>query len=164
MLIQTSRFGPIEVEPGVILQFPRGLIGFPHWNRFVLLPHGPESPFGFLQSVDDPDLALTVIDPRQVEPGYLARVRAAEVAEIGLNTPEQADQAVVLAVVTIPRDVRRATVNLLAPLIINPANRQGVQVVLEGSSYSVRYPLFPHSEQPPRPGSRLALVGSPGQS
>lgn len=162
MVIRTRRFGSIEVDPGAVIHFPRGLVGFPRWNRFVLLPHGPDSPFGFLQSVDEPDLALTVIDPREVEPGYVARVRASELAEIGLDSPQQAEQAVVLAVVTIPRDVRRATANLLAPLIINPANRQGVQVVLEGSPYSVRCPLFPHAEQPPRPGSRVALVGSGG--
>ena len=160
MILQTRWFGPIEVDAGAILHFPRGLIGFPHWNRFVLLPHDPGSPFGFMQSADDPDLALTVIDPREVEPSYVARVRASELSEIGLNTPQQAEQAVVLAVVTIPRDVRRATANLLAPLIINPASRQGVQVVLEGSPYSVRCPLFPHGDRPPRPGSRLALVGT----
>ena len=162
MVIATRCFGPVEVDEHQLLHFPRGLVGLPSCRRFLLLPHGPDSPFTFLQSVDDPALAWTLIDPRAVEPGYVARVRGEELAVVGLDRPERAADAVVLATVTIPPDVRRATVNLLAPLVIDPDGRQGVQVVLEGAPYAVRHPLFPHVRRPTRSGSCLSLAGAAG--
>ncbi|HEY8486699.1 MAG TPA: flagellar assembly protein FliW [Limnochordales bacterium] len=150
MLVRSSRFGTLEVDGQQAIHFPRGFVGFPEWRSFVVLPHAPDSPFAILQSLDDPDLALTVVDPRVVQPDYVARVPASELACIGLREPQQLQQAVVLAVVTIPKgDVRQATVNLLAPLVINPVTRQALQVVLEGHGYSVRHPLF--GSPPPAP-------------
>lgn len=166
MQIRSTRFGVVEVDAERILTFPRGLVGFSRFTRFALLPHGDGSPFWILHSADDPDLAFVVMDPREVDPGYVARVAAAELADIGVQTAEDAEAAVVLAIVTIPADPRRATANLRAPLIINPASRRGVQVILEGSPYAIRHPLFPAEGrtaggvEAAAGGSRLAVTGA----
>jgi len=57
----------------------------------------------------------------------------------------------VLAVLSAPRG-QPATVNLLAPLVINSVTRAGAQVFLEGSRFTTRE-LFvtPQPSQPPAP-------------
>jgi flagellar assembly factor FliW len=50
------------------------------------------------------------------------------------------------AVATIPEDAEKATVNLMAPIVINEAGRYGKQVILPESGYSVRHPLFAPSK------------------
>ena len=163
MRIASTRFGPLEVAPEDLLEFPRGLVGFPHWRRFVWLPALLKPPFQLLQSADDPDLALVAIDPRAVEPSYVARVALQELAVIGITTPQQAEQAWVLALVTLGSDPARATANLRAPLIINPPQRLGAQVILEGCEYAIRHPLVPAAQLPQHPAGRRAVVLSAGR-
>jgi len=139
--IETARFGVIDIDPDRIITFPKGFIGFPDWRRFVLLPHRHDSPFWILQSVDDPALAFVVMDPREVVPDYVARVPAAQLADVGIADHQDVERAVVLALVTLRADPPGTTANLKAPLIINPSRRLGIQVILDGSPYAIRHPI-----------------------
>jgi flagellar assembly factor FliW len=58
-----------------------------------------------------------------------------------INSTNSAELAV-YAVATIPEDPTRATVNLMAPIVINDKGRSGKQVILHESKYSVKHPLF----------------------
>lgn len=161
MQIETTRFGVVEVDPSRIITFPHGFIGFPSWQRFVLLPHREDSPFWFLQSVDEPALAFVVMDPREAVPDYVARVPAAQLADVGIETPQDVERAVVLALVTLRGEPAGATANLKAPLVINPARRLGVQVILEGSPYAIRHPIIPARPAPSQAApERAALVAT----
>lgn len=143
MEIETARFGVIDIDPTRIVTFPRGFVGFPNWQRFVLLPHREDSPFWILQSVDEPALAFVVMDPREAVPDYVARVPAAHLADVAIESEVDVERAVVLALVTLRGGPSGATVNLKAPLIINPDRRLGIQVILEGSPYAIRHPIVP---------------------
>ncbi|MNF03052.1 Flagellar assembly factor FliW [compost metagenome] len=44
--------------------------------------------------------------------------------------------------VTIKEDLERSTVNLLAPIVLNPVKRLGKQVVLHKSNYQTRHDLW----------------------
>ncbi|CAB3395130.1 flagellar assembly protein FliW [Kyrpidia spormannii] len=50
---------------------------------------------------------------------------------------------VLLAIVWVPEDPLRATVNLQEPLIVDIRGHRGLQWVPAESSYSLRDPLFP---------------------
>ena len=63
MLIQTSRFGEIEVEENQIISFPSGLVGFSEDRRFVIREDDAAAPFLWLQSVEDNGLAFVMIEP-----------------------------------------------------------------------------------------------------
>lgn len=158
MKIATTRFGDIAIDPDRIVTFPRGFVGFPAWRRFVLLPHRDASPFWILQSVDEPDLAFVVIDPRDALPDYVARVPAAHLADVGIESDEDVERAVVLALVTLRGDPPTATANLKAPLVINPSRRLGVQVILDGSAYAIRHPILPQGATRLAPPSHAVLV------
>ena len=61
--VKTTRFGDIEVKEDDVVKLPAGLIGFPELKRYVLLDHDKDSPFKWLQSLDDGAIAFVLINP-----------------------------------------------------------------------------------------------------
>ncbi|MDD4588620.1 MAG: flagellar assembly protein FliW [Heliobacteriaceae bacterium] len=163
MVIETTRFGEIDVPEEVVLQFPFGLPGFLAEKTFAFLPYvppgKPSSPavgtkagekapldrlvqqaFAFLQSVNNPDLAFLLANPYVFFPDYQAELVAAEVGEIGI-TPENIGE--LWTIVSVPPRREEISANLLAPVVINWPQRKAMQIVLEKSPYTTRHRLFP---------------------
>jgi flagellar assembly factor FliW len=63
-----------------------------------------------------------------------------DVKELELKGPEELH---VVNVLVIPDDIQGMTVNLAAPIIINTVTGKAKQIVLSGSEYNVRMPVFP---------------------
>ena len=63
--IETSRFGSLEVPEDRVIRFPVGLLGFPRLNRYILIDY-KDTPLKWLQSVEDPDVAFIVTDPKTI--------------------------------------------------------------------------------------------------
>ena len=70
MLIQTSRFGEIEVEENQIITFPSGLVGFSEDRKFVIREDNVAAPFLWLQSFDNNGLAFVMIEPHVSDANY----------------------------------------------------------------------------------------------
>lgn len=137
--ITTTRFGEIEVQESDTLKLPQGLIGFPELNTFVLLDHDKDSPFKWLQSLEDGALAFVLINPLLFYPSYTVEVAEAEVQDLGLVKEED---AVVSVIVTMPTNPENMTANLKAPLIFNLKNRLGKQLILNQAEYSIRHHIM----------------------
>jgi flagellar assembly factor FliW len=138
MLIHTLKFGDLEVPEDKILMFKEGLPGFPQIRRFIVLELDEIKPFQYLQAVDDPPITLFVINPFLVDTTYEFRLSEAEMAN--MNSKNSSDLAV-YAVATIPENPNEATINLMAPIVINEKERCGKQVILHDSKYSIKHPL-----------------------
>jgi flagellar assembly factor FliW len=65
LTIDSSRFGRVEIDPETVIEFPEGLIGLTG-KRWALLARDPDTPFVWLQSLEDPELALPVTNPPPV--------------------------------------------------------------------------------------------------
>jgi flagellar assembly factor FliW len=139
MLIHTVNFGDLEVPEDKILTFKEGLPGFPQIHRFVVLELEEIKPFQYLQALDDPPITLFVINPFMVEPTYEFRLSETDMADV--NSKNSSELAV-YAVATIPENPSDATINLMAPIVINENDRCGKQVILHESKYSVKHPLL----------------------
>lgn len=124
MLIHTTRFGSVEIEPEDILLFPNGLIGFSECRHWVLLADADNDSVGWLQNIARPDLAVAVISPRRFAPEYQVRIARGQLDSLQLS---DVDQAYVLVVVGKNDD--SLTLNLKAPLVVNLDRRIGRQVV-----------------------------------
>lgn len=135
MRIETTRFGVVEAAEEEVIRFRAGLIGFPAEKEYVLIPHGSSSMIAWLQSVATPDLAFPVASAHGFVADYpdIPLEPIARRADIG----DSIDDLAILAVLSAPRN-QSATVNLLAPLIVNSRTREGAQVFLEGSKFSTR--------------------------
>lgn len=140
MIIKTSRFGTIEVEDNKVIAFPAGLFGFPNEKRYLLLDHDKETPFRWLQSADNPDLAFVVIDPLTFRPDYHVNVKRDDLDEI---QPQSEKDLVVLALVTIPRgNPAGMTANLQGPLVVNVEKMLGKQIILLEGDYSTSHSVI----------------------
>ncbi len=140
MLVDTKRFGPIEVSVDQVLEFPEGLIGFPHLHRFVAINlDGPDRWLTWFQSVEEPAVGFVTLDPKAVFPDYNPLFYPKDLAGFDSSSP---DNLVVLAVVTVPRDVRKMTANLQAPLVLDPIKRLGKQVIVASTEYTTKHYVF----------------------
>ncbi|MDH4331452.1 MAG: flagellar assembly protein FliW [Desulfobulbaceae bacterium] len=72
--VLTSRFGELSVNPEKIITMTSPFLGFPDSKRFIVRPHGDESPFLWLQSLDDPKLAFVVTQATLLIPQYQAEI------------------------------------------------------------------------------------------
>jgi len=133
----------LEYQPDDVITFSEGLIGCPDWHEFLLVQDEDPGPAGVLQSVDDPLVALLVVDPEVIAPGYHAAVHQhAPTDSPGGGDPGPANQPAVLVTLTEQPD-GSYTANLLGPLLIDPVSRQARQVVLDPARYSSRHPIDP---------------------
>ncbi len=137
--IKTTRFGQIEVPPENVVTMPHGMIGFPNYHRYLPIQHREGSPFFWLQCLDEPSLAFVVVSPIHFDPQYQLALGQTETKLLQVEDPKQLQ---VWVVVTIPHgQPDKMTANLKAPVVINLANRLGMQVILDNPAYSLRHPL-----------------------
>lgn len=140
MKVKTSRFGEVAVDDSAVISFPDGVLGFSESRSFVIFD-GPEgTPFKWLQAVDNPGLAFVICDPFLFKKDYQPSLPEAELAPLGIEKPED---LVVCVILSIPSDPWGMTANLLGPLVFNATRKVGRQVVLTGTEYPVKYPVFP---------------------
>ena len=69
MVAETKFFGTIDVEDDKIIEFPMGIIGFENFKKFALIydkEQEERSPISWLQSMDEPLLALPVVSPLDI--------------------------------------------------------------------------------------------------
>lgn len=157
MLVETARFGSIEVDEERIIHFAKGVPGFEHVRQFVLVTPNEESPFSILQSVDEPGLAFVVTSPLWFRPDYRVEARREEIAELEIDDP---DDVLVLAIITLNSDPEKMTANLLAPVLINTKNGRAVQLVLSESRYSTRHILKEELTRAERIANRDGALGA----
>ncbi|SFD96876.1 flagellar assembly factor FliW [Lentibacillus persicus] len=132
MYIQTKYMGSVEVDPSKILYFSSGLPGFIEEKEFVLLNTAENSVFQILQSADTPEIAFVVVNPYYFYQNYVFDLD--ENLLNGLSITD-AEDVMVLAIVTVRKPFAESTLNLKAPIIINSQNQQGKQYILNTDSY-----------------------------
>ena len=147
MQIETTRFGALDVEEWKVITFPDGLPGFEGHRLFTVVPHhtvdgAKGSPFVWLQSLEDGELAFLAMEPHQTFPDYAPRVPRAEMEALALT--EEGARPHLYALLTVPPgDPSSITANLMAPVVVNPRARLAKQVVLNTDHYGLRHRLLP---------------------
>lgn len=142
MHVNTRIFGEIEIEEEKIITFEKGIIGFPEMKRFTLIhdeEEGANAGIRYLQSLDEPAFAMPVMDPLVVAPDYNPEVEDELLKPLGEINP---DSLFVLVTVSVPKEIEKITVNLQAPLIFNADERKAVQIIVEGSEYKIKFPIY----------------------
>lgn len=140
MTLSNTRFGDIEYSADDIITFADGVIGFPTNTQFVLLSHKPNTPFRWLQSIDDPALAFLVAFPEVIAPGYAPEIENSVAHELCLT--EETPQMVLTTVTIPPGKPEEMTTNLLGPIIINGVTMRAKQVILADEAYTVKHRVF----------------------
>jgi flagellar assembly factor FliW len=143
--INTKRFGEMEFSEESVVRVLGGLIGLGGLENYVIIRYQDDSPFYWLQCVDDPDLALVMVNPLFFKPDYAPAIPAAVAEE--LEAGEEAGELSLFVIVTIPAgNPRGLTANLLGPVVVNPVRRLARQMVLDDRLYSHRHPVLADAE------------------
>lgn len=142
MLIQTKYFGEIDLTEDKIITLERGLFGFEEFKKYTIL-YDCEKEGGanvsWFQSVDEPTLALPVMNPLLVKEDYNPVVEDELLSGIGEISEEN---LVILLTMTVPANIKEMSVNLKAPIIINADTRKGAQLIVENQDYEVKYKIY----------------------
>ena len=119
-----------------MIEFPLGLIGL-GGLRYTLLDRNPGSGFRWLHSLEDPGLALPVVDPRDFFAAFALVLSAEDRERIG--APDLSAAQVYVTVRTAP-DPADTLVNLRAPIVVWEG--RGHQVLNTAPGAELRVPLF----------------------
>ena len=122
-----------------VARFAEGLVGFPDAHEYSL--HGGEGGVFEMLPTEGVGPGFVVAAAGVFFPGYQPVLDDATAGRLGL---EDADDALVLTIVTVGADVSAAHANLLAPVVVNTRTGVAEQVVLSGQDFPLRAPLGAH--------------------
>lgn len=154
MMVSSTRFGQMEVDPATVLKFPRGIPGFEtstDWKLFYEQDENGKPKAGIvfhLQSLSDPDATLPVADPMVFGFNYEFVMSDSELAELKLDDPANLAVLVVLSSKNPlpqnhPVSMQDIFANISAPILVNVKSRLGMQKIFAGPEAKVGF-------QPPR--------------
>ncbi|NMA73294.1 MAG: flagellar assembly protein FliW [Bacteroidales bacterium] len=142
MRIRTKHFGEIDLDESKIIHFESGILGFEDYNRYTILydsEEGKRSEVSWLQSLDEPSLAIPVINPFFIKEDYNPEVEDELLKPLG---EMELEDIVVLVSITVPSDIRKMSANLKAPFIINAESKKGAQIIVENQEYEIKYYFY----------------------
>jgi flagellar assembly factor FliW len=129
--------GRFPVDDHQIIRVPGGIMPFVD-EEYILLT-GPEAePFARLQSLGQPGVGFIVVVPEVVYGPGVLELGENERRLVGLEPEEQ---PLILALMALGESLEQHTVNLLAPLVINPRTNRGQQIILAGDLDLLNVPL-----------------------
>lgn len=141
--INTKAFGKVAIEDDRLIRFDHGILGFPDLKDFTLIydiDKGNESTIKWLQSIQEPNFAMPVMNPDLVIPGYTPVFNKELLTPLGGNL--DSENILMFVTVTVPKDITKTTVNLKAPIIISIDNRKAVQLICDDESYSIKHGIY----------------------
>lgn len=139
VIIETSRFGKVELNQEDILNFPEGILGFQDLRNFVLLDDPNDEIFAWLQSCETPHVAFPVLEPELFSENYKVNLTKNDLESLKMTGTERARY---FSIITIPDDPTQMTANLKAPIVINIQQKIARQCVLQDNSLAIREPIF----------------------
>lgn len=144
MVIETSRFGRVELNQDDVLTFAEGLLGFSDLRKFVLLDDPSDEIFAWLQSCEVASIAFPVLEPELFATNYRVNLTKSDMEALKLPA---LDKARFFTIVTIPEDPTQMTANLKAPIVVNAAAKIARQCVLQDNNLAIREPIFAKLQQ-----------------
>ena len=139
MKANTKYFGMVDIDEEKVLTFSDGLIGLEDYKKFAVINdiENENATISWLQSLEEPNFALPIIDPLLIKGDYDPVVEDEWLESIGKE-----EDYFVLVTLTVPEDIEKMTANLKAPIVINMNTRKGAQIIVENQDYFVRYPIY----------------------
>lgn len=140
MHVRSSRFGDFEVEASRALNFSQTLLGFPQSTTYVVI-EVEDTPYLWLQSADEPDVAFLATSPFLFFPDYDLVLGEEEQQTLDVSDESQVEVLTLLTVHRAGETPETITANLLGPIVVNTESREALQLVLDNTEYSTRVPL-----------------------
>jgi flagellar assembly factor FliW len=134
--LKTKFFGTKQISEDQIIRFPEGIYGFSEEKSFFLFKEKEESPFYWLQSVENEDLAFVIMEPNVIIKNYMPSILRQDLEHLKVESLEQCK---IFAILTIPENhPEEMTINLQGPILINFKEKLGKQVISLDDNHGVR--------------------------
>ena len=137
-VLESRRFGSLEIQPENLVTFPTGLLGFEEFHEYLRVEPEALAPLMFLVACDDPEVAFPILPGVLCLASYAPAIPPEALKTIGAD---EGGFLEVLAICGLAPDTGTLHANLQGPVVINPETRLGCQVVLHDSPYSLRHLL-----------------------
>lgn len=131
--------GKIQYDEGNVITFNKGIPGFNELRKFILVDLKGYEPFKLLHSLENDEVALIVTSPYNFYKDYEIKIGDETINHLNIKEPTQ---VLVMATITLNSDVRKITMNLQGPIVINTYNNLGEQIILNDSKYKIKTPLM----------------------
>lgn len=141
MKIDTTVFGPQEIDPKSIIEFPDGIPGFDEFKQFKLFHHEENQDLFWLQSTEQADVAFSVMDPERLGVFFEFTLSPEELKLLETESPD--DIALLVMIYEpieetkekeeseSPIDPAFINANVRGPIVINTALNKGLQKVIQ---------------------------------
>ncbi|UWG98306.1 flagellar assembly protein FliW [Dehalobacter sp. DCM] len=141
-----------------IIDFPRCIPGFDAYCQYGLVEE-EDTLLASLKATEDEHARFIIVRPQAFFQDYLSTVQLdpdeAELLEVTAD-----DLLEVWAILTLcQQDMKKTTINLRAPLIINRRSAKGAQFILSEERYLSRQPLFAELQTEDNTGVREGVAG-----
>lgn len=128
---------PAEITVSEAVTFPDGIPGFESCRRWVVMAAEGSTPLRRLHALDGVGASFLAIDPRMVLEGYRCELSASDRHRLGAGD----DEPLLWLALVMVEESGAVTVNLRAPIVINPGTMRGQQVLPHDCLYPLRHVL-----------------------
>lgn len=139
MELKTKYHGVRFYKTEDVITFNKGIPGLENLKKYIIFPAEENKLFYVLQSIEDISIGLVLVSPFNIVKNYEFDLEEDIVSELGIESEKD---VLVLNTVTLNSEIENITVNLKAPLVINIKRKVGKQIILDNSSYPIKYRLF----------------------
>ncbi len=140
MKILSEKLGEIEIDENSIIHFVSPIIGFNDINQYVIVKLNQNDKFSWLQACNDKSVTFPITVPQAFDIDYTFEIDDNNQKLLNL---EGSDDILTFNIVNIPLNrPEDATINLLAPVVINIKQNIGAQLILSGSNHLPNKRLF----------------------
>lgn len=143
LVLETKRWGTLEINKNDILHFERGIPGFEGMMRFAIFESEEIQPFKWLINTENPDLGFVIVPPHVFYPNYNPKLYESDLEELRVA---QNNNLALFVIVTLTPNPLKSTANLQGPLLINLTKRLGKQIIIVEEEYSVKHPILAASK------------------
>jgi len=139
LIIETDKFGVVDIQDNRVIDFPTGLPGFEGLKRFIIMEIEETKPIYWLQSTEDKHISLPLILTFDIFHDYYIDIRDSDLE--GLQFESNTDLSI-MNVVVIPEKIEEMTVNLAAPIVINVKRGIAKQIIVDAAELPIRFPVY----------------------
>lgn len=140
MHLETRFFGNLEIDESKVIFFQEGIPGFEHLKKFLfMLDEVEDSPFCWLQSIEDIDIVFTLFDVFKYIKDYNPMVEEEFITSIG---DFKKGDLLIYTIANITKDIKKISINLKAPIIINMESNKAKQIISTNDDYPIKYYIY----------------------
>jgi flagellar assembly factor FliW len=123
------------------VKLDNGLLGLPEYKNFVMQIIDELMPVMLLVCKDEEHISFPVVNPWLVDPNYDPKLDKDELRELFATSQEELAWFAIMNVKNEENQPIEITVNLKAPVVVNPRNGSAKQVILSKTEYEVMKPI-----------------------